>query len=366
MDMVDNAGRIKELEEELSNTKYNKSTQHHIGLLKAKIAKLKEKVYRTGSGGGGGGYDIKKSGDATVCLLGFPSVGKSTLLNSLTNAESEVAEYEFTTLDVIPGVMEYKHAKIQILDVPGIVEGAALGRGRGREVLSVLRSADMVLTLIDVNQPRQYNALLKEIYDAGLRVNQKYPDVKIRKTDRGGICVGSTIKLTKIDYRTIQSILKEYRIMNADVVIRTDIDDSEFIDVVERNKKYVKGINVINKADTVEPGELERVRAEINPDLSISAKSGKGIEELKELIFDSLDFIRVYCKEVNQKADLEEPLIMRQGSSIKEMCERLHKDFVKNFKYAKVWGKSAKFPGQVFKQPRHVLQDGDIVEIHVK
>ncbi len=364
--MADNAARIKELEEELSKTKYNKSTQHHIGLVKAKISKLKEKVYNTSSGGGGGGYDVKKSGDATVCLLGFPSVGKSTLLNSLTNAESEVAEYEFTTLDVIPGIMEYNHAKIQILDVPGIVEGAALGRGRGKEVLAVLRSADLVLTLIDVNQPRQQKALLKEIYDAGLRINQKQPDVKIRKTDKGGISVGSTLKLTKINKQTIQSILKEYRIMNADVVIRTDITDSEFIDVIEKNKKYVGSICVVNKSDTVPPEELEKVKEQVKPDLCISAKSGKGIEELKEVIYNSLDFIRVYCKEVNEKADLEEPLIMRKGSTIREMCQRLHKDFVTNFRYAKVWGTSAKFPGQVFKQPRHTLQDGDIVEIHVK
>ncbi len=358
--------RIKELEEELANTKYNKKTQHHIGLVKAKIAKLKEKAFSTGSGGGGGGYDVKKSGDATVCLLGFPSVGKSTLLNSLTNAESEVAEYEFTTLDVIPGVMEYNYAKIQILDVPGIVEGAALGRGRGREVLAVLRSADLVLSLIDVNQPHQYRALLKEIYDAGLRVNKTKPDVKIRKTDKGGISVGSTIKLTKLDKKTIASILKEYRIMNADVVIRTDISDDELIDVIEGNKKYVKGINVITKADTVSPDKLEEIKEEINPDLAISAKSGMGMEELKEMIYNSLSFIRIYCKEVNKPADLDEPLIMKEGATIRNMCERLHKDFVKNFRYAKVWGSSAKFPGQVFKQPRHTLQDGDIVEIHVK
>src|SRR3989344_3694611 len=109
--------RIKELEEELSTTKYNKRTQGHIGLVKAKIARLKDDQQRKQAGKGkSDGYSVKRSGDATAIIVGFPSVGKSTLLNALTNAKSEVAAYAFTTLTCIPGLMEYKHAKIQILD----------------------------------------------------------------------------------------------------------------------------------------------------------------------------------------------------------------------------------------------------------
>jgi ribosome-interacting GTPase 1 len=134
--MASVADKIAELEEEIKNTKYNKATQHHIGLLKARIARLKsdQEMHIKKSKKSGPSYALRKSGDATVLFVGFPSVGKSTLLNQLTNAESKVGTYEFTTLDVIPGLMEHKGAKIQLLDVPGIIEGAAEGKGRGKEI----------------------------------------------------------------------------------------------------------------------------------------------------------------------------------------------------------------------------------------
>ena len=133
--MVEYPGEIKDLEDKISKTKYNKSTQHAVGLMKAKLAKLKEKQEARGGGKKVEGFDVRKTGDGTVVLIGFPSVGKSTLLNDLTNAESKTASYAFTTLTVVPGIMHYGDAKIQILDVPGILRGAASGVGRGREVL---------------------------------------------------------------------------------------------------------------------------------------------------------------------------------------------------------------------------------------
>ena len=147
-----NEERIKELEDLIANSQYNKRTQHAIGLYKAQLAKLKEKEEgrrAAASGKKGDGYSVRKSGDGTVVLLGFPSVGKSTLLNSITDAKSDVGSYAFTTLTVIPGTLDYEHAKIQVLDVPGIVQGAASGKGRGTEVFSVLRSADLIVVLLD-------------------------------------------------------------------------------------------------------------------------------------------------------------------------------------------------------------------------
>ena len=109
------AQKIADVEAEMARTQKNKATEGHLGLLKAKLAKLKRELIegsKAATGGGGEGFDVSKSGDARVGLIGFPSVGKSTLLTKLTGTFSEAADYEFTTLTCIPGVYKYKGSKI--------------------------------------------------------------------------------------------------------------------------------------------------------------------------------------------------------------------------------------------------------------
>jgi len=359
--------QIRQIEEELGKMQYNKRTQHHYGLLRAKLARLKEsQLARSGVGKASGkGYSVKKSGSASVILIGFPSAGKSTLLNVLTDADSPVGAYEFTTLDVVPGMMHYKHANIQILDVPGIVHGAASGRGRGKEVLAVMRNADLAIIIVDVHRPEQLAALRKEIYDADLRLNQRPPDVKITKTAKGGLHVASTVPLTKLAKETARAVQREMGVHNADVVIRQDIDVDQFIDAIEGNRAYLPSITVLNKIDAVDAEKLRAVVSKIKPDLCISAQKGTNIDKLRDLIYDKLGLIRVYCKEVGRKADLDVPLIIKKGSTIRTVCEKLHRDFASKFKFARVWGPSAKFGGQKL-MLRHEVKDGDIVEIHVR
>lgn len=358
--------RVKELEEELKKTKYNKSTQHHIGLVKARIALLKDKQHkRSSSKSKSQGYSVRKSGDATVIIVGFPSVGKSTLLNALTNANSRVEDYAFTTLTCIPGILEFKHSKIQILDVPGIVTGAASGIGRGKEVLAVAQNADLVLILVDVFDPNHLKVIKKEIYDSNLRLNDIPPDIKIIKKIRGGIDVGSTVKLKNIDETTIKDILKEFKINNANIVVRENINADQLIDFIEGNKKYIPSITVLNKIDMVDKGEIEKIKKKIGYDIEISSDKKINTEKLKELIYEKLKLISVYCKEVGKKADLDVPLIMTKNSTLKDMCMKLHKDFLNKFRFSRIWGKSAKFPGQKIRKLDHKLEDGDIVQIHL-
>ncbi len=358
--------KIKELEDLIGGSKYNKSTQKAIGMYKAQLAKLKEKRSSKSGGKKGEGFSVRKTGSGTVVLLGFPSVGKSTLLNKLTNANSAVGAYAFTTLTVIPGTLEYKHAKIQVLDVPGIVHGAAAGTGRGKEVLAVIRSADLILILIDVFHPDHYEALLKEIYDSDVRINQRPPQVKITKTSKGGIDVGSTVPLTKIDKETIGDIMREFKVNNANVVIREDVDIDRFIDALEANKTYIPAILVLNKIDMVAPSEIEKIKIALKPDISISAEQSLHMEELKDLIYDKMRLIRIYLKEVEKKADMDEPLILWTGATLRDLCRKLHKDFEAKFKYAKIWGKSARYDGQKIIKLDHIMVDQDIIEIRIK
>ena len=293
-------------------------------------------------------------------------MGKSTLLNSLTNADSLVAAYAFTTLTVIPGTMHYKQARIQILDVPGIVEGAASGRGRGREVLAVAQNADLALIVIDVFHPLHYKAILNELHEANIRINREKPKIKISRREKGGLNIWSTVKLTKIDRDTIAGILRELRMNSADVIIREDIDADDVIDMIEGNKRYIPAIIVVNKVDLATETELKKIKEIMKPDLYISAETKKGLNELKDMIFNKLSFIRIYCKEIGKNADLEEPIILFKGAKLKDVCDKLHRDFISNFKFARLWGASVKFDGQKVLNIEHEVKDKDIIEIHLK
>lgn len=139
----------------MRRTQKNKATEYHLGLLKGKLARYRAQLLEPGPGSGkseGVGFDVQKSGDARIALVGFPSVGKSTFLSKITKTKSEIAAYSFTTLTAIPGVLEYGGAEIQILDLPGIIEGAAEGKGRGRQVISAAKVTNVLqIFLVDRN-----------------------------------------------------------------------------------------------------------------------------------------------------------------------------------------------------------------------
>ena len=194
--------KIADIEAEMARTQKNKATMGHIGLLKAKLAKLRRELLTDGSksGGGGGGipgFDVARTGDARIGYVGFPSVGKSSLLNKLTNTFSEVAEYEFTTLTCVPGVVRYKGAKLQMLDLPGIIEGAKDGKGRGRQVIAVARTCNLILLILDVLKPVTHKLIIeRELEGYGIRMNTSPPNISVKAKERGGMAMSTTVKLT--------------------------------------------------------------------------------------------------------------------------------------------------------------------------
>jgi hypothetical protein len=360
--------QIQETEDELAKTQYNKKTQHHIGKLKAKLARLKDELdVRRSKGPKVAGYAVKKSGHATVAIVGFPSVGKSTLLNKITNAQSAVAAYKFTTLTCVPGLMEHRGAKIQVLDLPGLIKDASKGKGKGREVLSVVRSADMILLMIDVFETN-VEVLAHELWTANLRLNQRPPDIVIAKKNRGGVLVNFTTKQSTLDEDLVKEMMAEYGYINADIVIRDNIVEDQLIDYISGNRLFIPAIVAINKTDLVNEAYITQLKKRLGKHwkvVPISAEKDIGIEKLKDEIFDQLRFIRIYMKPQGKEADLVEPLVIKDGSDIGMICDSIHRDFRKNFRYALIWGKSAKFPGQIVGLD-HKVMDQDVVTIIVK
>jgi uncharacterized protein len=357
--------KIKKIEDDIHRTQVNKKTEHHIGLLRAKLAKLRaeqeeQQARKTGSRLG---YDVKKSGDATVVLIGLPSVGKSTLLNRLTNAKSKVAAYQFTTLEVVPGVMEHGGARIQVLDLPGIIKGASAGKGLGRRVLAVARSADLILFLVDVFQPEARELLERELRSTAIRVDEEPPNVVIEKVDSGGISVTSQVKLTKVTEALVKDILRVYDINGARVAIRQDIDDSQLVDVLSGNRVYVPSLTVMNKIDLVNTGfTTELTRKLPYRFVPVSAEANVNIQALKEEIYKKLDFVRIYMRRRTGETDFEEPMVVRGGATIADVCDKVHRGMKDEFRYAQVWGKSVKFGGQRVGMT-HRLADQDVLTI---
>lgn len=324
---------IKRIEEEIRKTQYNKATEHHIGKLKAKLARLREELEKSKkpiSRGEG----IKKCGDASVAIIGPPFIGKSSLIKAITNVEDEASSYK--PPKAVPSIMKYKGAEIQLIDLPGITKNSLTGKLK--EAYQVLRWVDLIVILCESEQSEVVRDILEEIRALGVRAGEKKPDIEIvENTSSGGINIISTVEL-EIDDATIKKILKEFRIFNADIIIREKITIDQLIDFLSGNRIYVPYVVIKN---TCTP------------------------EEFKEIIFNSLGLIRVFLKPPGKAADLDKPMILRRGDTIENLCKRLHKDFIKNFRYAQVWGKSVKFPGQRVGLS-HKLEDEDIVTIVLK
>lgn len=191
--------------------------------------------------------------------MGFPSVGKSTLLTSLTGTRSEAAAYEFTTLTCIPGTMKYRGARIQVLDLPGIIEGAADGRGRGKQVIATARTCNLILIVLDSGKPVTHKKIIEqELFNFGIRINQNPPDVKIVKKEQGGIGYQEAVKQTKgMNADVARLICKEYKISCAEIILRENVTVDQFIDVIEANRTYMPVLYVFNKIDSITIEELD-------------------------------------------------------------------------------------------------------------
>lgn len=270
---------------QMAKTQKNKATSFHLGQLKAKLAKLKRELLTptTSGGGGGAGFDVARTGVASVGFIGFPSVGKSTLMSRLTGQHSEAAAYEFTTLTTVPGQVQYNGAKIQMLDLPGIIQGAKDGKGRGRQVIAVAKTCHLIFIVLDVNKPLTDKKIIEaELEGFGIRINKQPPNIVFKKKDKGGISITNTVPLSHIDADEIRAVMGEYKISSADIAIRCDATIDDLIDVLEaKSRSYIPVIYALNKIDAISIEELDLLYRIPNA-CPISSEHGWNIDELLE------------------------------------------------------------------------------------
>jgi ribosome-interacting GTPase 1 len=306
------AEKIACLEHMLTIMPKHKGTDKLRADLRKRISKLKsasqtkKKLGRRDSA-----FKIDKEGAGQAVIVGPANVGKSALVATLTNANPEVADFPMTTWKPTPGMMPVKNIQIQLVDTP------PLGKEYVEpELLDLIRRSDVILLVVDL-----YTDPVKQLEDT-------------------------------------VALLDEYRMVPSHL-------QANFTE--HRGLTFIPFLVLANKNDDESTDENFDIFRELLEDdwpmISISTKTGRNLDHLKETLVDQLKIIRVYSKAPGKEPDLTAPFVLKGGSTVEDFASKVHKDFVEKLKLAKVWGEAV-FDGQMV-QRDHVLQDGDIVELHI-
>jgi hypothetical protein len=298
------AGSVQEkigaLEEMMATIPRHKGTEKLQADLKKKMSALRKESEQKKSGGPRHSFVVEREGARQLALVGAPNSGKSQLVRSLTHAAPEVAEYPYTTRNPIPGMLIFENVRLQLVDLPPISP-----QYMESWVPQIIRNADAVLWIVDLSDD--------DILDR----------------------------------------LEETRSFLADAKV---------------DLQMMKVLMVGNKKDA--PGAEERaaivreVYQEQFPMAAISAAAAtpNELEAFKRVVYDFLNVVRVYTKAPGKKADFTDPYVVPRGSTVLDVAEKVHRDFVQNLKYARIWGEG-KVDGIMV--PRDfVIGEGDILELH--
>jgi len=364
--------RLRLMAEFLSLVPKHKGTAKlcaHVRRLMSQLREEVERRRRVKRGARAPSYYPEKSGAAQVVVLGPTNVGRSSLLRAVTNAEPEVAPYPFTTRRPIPGMLHYEDVQIQLVEAPPLVEGASEGRGDGYRVLSLARNGDGLILMVDLaDDPlEQFRMVSTELEKARILTLKPRGEVTIERRRFGSdiqfIWEG---KLEGCTAGEVAALLKSYGIRAAVVRVRglVTLDDVE--EAIYGASVYRPTLVVANKADLGCDAETLRELREMAGPLEMLVTStlrGGGLaEKLGSRLFELLGLMRVYTKEPGGRPS-PRPFVVRRGTTVGELARMIHSDLHRGFRYARLWGPGARFPGERV-GPDRVLKDGDIVEIH--
>ncbi|UCF84682.1 MAG: TGS domain-containing protein [Desulfobacteraceae bacterium] len=305
------AEKVEALEEMLTIMPKHKGTDKLRASLRRKISKFKDQSrQKKGTSRAETAYSIDKEGAAQVVVIGPPNSGKSSLIGELTNAKPEVADFPHSTWKPTPGMVPYENVQFQLIDTPPITPEYI-----DPWMADLIRRCEIIAILIDL---------------------KKDPLEQFEETF---------------------FVLQGLRVFPEDFPIPKDLRKSPFIK---------KMIVLVNKVDDVSDQEDYEIFLDLwesqLPSLAISTRRGYHLTQLLEIIYDLAGIIRVFTKAPGKKPDHNNPFVIPKNSTLEELAGRIHKDFVSNLKFARIWGKSV-FDGQMV-QRDHILQEGDVVEIH--
>jgi ribosome-interacting GTPase 1 len=307
------AEKISALEDMLALIPKHKGTEKMQADLKRRLSRAREEAQKKGKAGARGTtYHVPREGAGQVVLVGPPNSGKSTLLGLLTNAMPEVGDYPFTTRKPLPGMMDYENIKLQLVDLPPIAPEWTEGW-----VYALIRNADLVLILVDLASDA--------VFDQVEEIRSELASHKIR-------------------------------------LLRQASDTSP--DGGDISKR---ALLVGNKADAAGATERGTFLAELHiadfPVLTVSATSGSHLDTLRRALYEGLGVLRVYTKSPGKKPEHEAPFVLKQGATILDVAEAVHKALAAGLKFARVWGADT-FDGQRVTRD-YVVQDGDVIELHI-
>jgi ribosome-interacting GTPase 1 len=338
----DPSERLSHLKEMLRTIPKHKGTEHLQADIKTRIKELttelagpKRKTTRTGPV-----YTVRPEGAAQVALVGPPNAGKSSLHAVLTGSQAEVGVYPHTTHTVLPGMLPYEDIHFQLVDLPPIS-----AEFMESWMPNALQLAHAALLVVDLTIP----GCVENVVAILDRLNEKRVTLV---PDWAG--------------RLEQGYLGSTDVAGDESQPGEGADSREIEDLDDTFRVYLRTLLVANKNDLgFDPDEIEVLEELIGvrfPAITISVKTGRGLDRIGSLLFHGLGIVRIYTKIPGRPADTNRPFTVFRGDTVLDVARLIHKDVAGSLKFARVWG-SAKFDGQQVGKDYQVC-DGDILELH--